>query len=307
MKFLAAILLCLQGAQGEQEVFQFESGAEIRGRAVKETPDSLFVDVGFSVIEIPKKSLRGRVRLEAEPEGEEGSRSIFFTRELPRAPIQDLAERFGEAVVLVRTPSGLGSGFIIHDAEGYVVTNYHVVEQETKIAVTLFKRSGQEIKNVVKKDVRIVALSPFFDIALLKVEGFEKGELSKVYLGDGEKLSRGDIVFAIGNPLGLSRSCSQGIVSNRYREIEGKVVIQTTAAINPGNSGGPLFNDRGEVIGITSAKLMGFGVEGIGFAIPVQYLVDFLVNREAFTYDKDNPNSGVRYFDPPGKAGKSGG
>jgi serine protease Do len=177
-----------------------------------------------------------------------------------------------------------------------------VIEQETKITVTLFKQAGTEFQNVEFEKVKIVAISPFFDLALLKIEEFESGALSRVYLGDINTLNRGDKVFAIGNPLGLSRSVTEGIVSTRYREQRGKVVIQTTAAINPGNSGGPLFNDRGEVVGVTSSKLMGVGIEGIGFAIPVNYVIDFLVNREAFAYDKDAPTSGVRYYPPPKKA-----
>lgn len=299
---LALIALTLFVLDG-REIFTFDGGAELRGKVVKETPDTLFVDMGFTIIPVPKKQVRDRrPDTEETATGTAEKTSIYYTKALPRAPIQGLAKRFGEAVVLVKTPSGLGSGFVINDGEGYVVTNFHVIEGETKITVTVFKQAGTEFKTTMFEEVKIVAISPFFDLALLKVEKFEPGELGRTYLGDISKLSRGDKVFAIGNPLGLSRSVTEGIVSTRYREQQGKVVIQTTAAINPGNSGGPLFNDRGEVIGVTSSKLMGVGIEGIGFAIPVNYVVDFLVNREAFAYDKDAPTSGVRYFPPPKKA-----
>jgi len=298
---LAILLLTLFVLDG-REVFRFDGGAEVRGTVVKETPDAVFVDIGYTVLEIPKKHIRDRARLEDDgAAGRATKRAIFFVKAMPRAPIQDLVKQFGQAVVLVRTPSGQGSGFIINAEEGYAVTNFHVVENETKIKVTVYKKTGTEFTNVVHEDVKIVALSPFFDLALLKIEKFKKGDLLQTYLGDIETLSRGDKVFAIGNPLGLSRSVTEGIVSTRHREMEGKLVIQTTAPINPGNSGGPLFNDRGEVVGVTSSKLMGVGIEGIGFAIPVNYVIDFLVNREAFVYDKDNPNSGVRYFTPPRK------
>ena len=90
---------------------------------------------------------------------------------------------------------------------------------------------------------------------------------------------------------------SQGIVSTRNRNFEGLVYLQTDTAINPGNSGGPLFNMRGEVIGVTNMKLT-LG-ENLGFAIPINYVKDFLKHREAFAYDKDNPNTGHRYLDPP--------
>jgi len=300
MKILLLVLGLLMVE--DKEVFKFDGGAEVRGKVVKETPDAVFVDLGYSVLEIQKKYIRERTPLTGEKgTGQAVKKAIFFTRDLPRAPIQDLTRRYGQAVILVKTPSGLGSGFIIDDEAGYAVTNFHVIEGETKISVTVFKQVGTEIRNVVIKDVKIMAISPFFDLALLKIEEAKKRDLKKVYLGNSETLSRGDRVFAIGNPLGLSRSVTEGIVSTRFREQQGKVVIQTTAAINPGNSGGPLFNDRGEVIGVTSSKLMGVGIEGIGFAIPVNYVIDFLVNREAFTYDKDNPVSGVRYFEPPRK------
>ena len=302
---IAILALCLLVLDG-QEVFKFDGGAEIRGRVVKETPDAVFVDLGYTVVEVPKKYIRERAVVQEETgTATAEKKAIFYTKAMPRAPIQDLVEQFGQAVVLVKTPSALGSGFIIDDQEGYAVTNFHVIENETKIKVTVFKKTGTEFTNVVYEKVKIVAISPFFDLALLKIEDAEKGDLRNVYLGDIEQLSRGDRVFAIGNPLGLSRSVTEGIVSTRYREQEGKVVIQTTAPINPGNSGGPLFNDRGEVVGVTSSKLMGVGIEGIGFAIPVNYVIDFLVNREAFAYDKDNPNSGYRYLQPDRRRNKA--
>lgn len=298
---LAILAFCLFVADG-QEVFKFDGGAEVRGQVVKETPDAVFLDLGYTVIQVPKKYIRDRAALAEEPAvGQAQKKAIYYTKALPRSPIPELSCQFGQAVVLVKTPSGLGSGFVIDDEEGYVVTNFHVIEDETKIKVTVFKQAGTEFTNVVYEKVKIVALSPFFDLALLKIEDAKKGDLLKVYLGDIEKLRRGSKVFAIGNPLGLSRSVSEGIVSTRQRQIEGKVVIQTTAPINPGNSGGPLFNDRGEVIGVTSSKAVRHDVEGIAFAIPVNYVIDFLLNREAFAYDKDSPTSGIRYFTPPRK------
>src|SRR5581483_11602565 len=114
-----------------------------------------------------------------------------------------------------------------------------------------------------------------------------------------EDVNVGDGVFAVGNPLGLERSVSQGIVSNRHRNIEGQVYLQTDAAINPGNSGGPLFNLRGEVVGVTSLGARKDIAESLGFAIPISYVKDFIRNREAFSFDKANPNTGYRYLDPP--------
>lgn len=101
------------------------------------------------------------------------------------------------------------------------------------------------------------------------------------------------MTFAIGSPLGLERTLSQGVVATTQRNFEGLTFIQTTAEINPGNSGGPLFNLRGEAIGVTNMKIpLG---EGMGFAIPARYVRDFLRNHEAFAYSKENPNSGHNY------------
>lgn len=117
-----------------------------------------------------------------------------------------------------------------------------------------------------------------------------------VYLGDMDNVKVGESVFAIGNPLGLERTTTSGIISTKSRAFDGLVYIQTNADINPGNSGGPLFNIAGEVIGVTNMGFIFFG--GLGFAIPVDYVKHFIENREAFAYDKDNPNAGYRYIQP---------
>jgi serine protease Do len=147
------------------------------------------------------------------------------------------------------------------------------------------------------ENVEIVALNPFVDLALLKLPAQKDLKLSHVVLGSLDDLNAGDGVFAVGNPLGLERSVSQGIVSTRNRNFEGQIYLQTDAAINPGNSGGPLFNLRGEVIGVTNMKAT--QGDNLGFAIPIYYVKDFLRNRDAFSFDKENPNTGYRYLDPP--------
>ncbi|MBI1852599.1 MAG: trypsin-like peptidase domain-containing protein, partial [Planctomycetes bacterium] len=120
-----------------------------------------------------------------------------------------------------------------------------------------------------------------------------------VALGDSDAIRVGEDVFAIGNPLGLDRTVSQGIVSLKNRAFDGLTYIQTTTPINPGNSGGPLFNLRGEVIGVTNMMLV--GTEGLNFAIPIAQVKAFIRNRDAFAFDKDNPNTGYRYLAPPRK------
>jgi serine protease Do len=110
-------------------------------------------------------------------------------------------------------------------------------------------------------------------------------------------------VFAIGSPLGLERTVTEGILSTKTRQMAGDLFLQTTAQINPGNSGGPLFNFRGEVVGITNMKIT-FG-EGLGFAIPVESVKYFLDHREAFAYSNDNPSNAYRYLEPPSRTHKS--
>ena len=165
------------------------------------------------------------------------------------------------------TGTSSGSGFIL-TSDGYVVTNYHVIENATAITVTT--HDGTEYPATVKGS------DSNNDVAVLKVEATD---LPPVTLGSSDDLVTGDMVVAIGNPLGtLSATQTVGYVSGKNREVttDNTVInmIQTDAVINPGNSGGPLFNMRGEVVGITTAKYSGTtssgaSIEGIGFAIPI--------------------------------------
>ena len=133
-------------------------------------------------------------------------------------------------------------------------------------------------------------------MALLKVEDLGNTKLKYVSLGDIGRLKVGEPVFAIGNPIGLERTVTDGLISTKNRAFKGLIYIQTNTDINPGNSGGPLFNLAGEVIGVTNIGYIFLG--GLGFAIPVDYVKHFIENREAFAYDKDNPNTGFRYIQP---------
>ncbi len=157
---------------------------------------------------------------------------------------------------------GVGSGFIINP-QGYILTNNHVVEGADEITVRLSDKEEYPGK-VIGTDART-------DIALIKIEGPKN--LPYLKLGDSDALRIGEIVVAVGNPLGLSHTVTQGIVSQKGRKDinpSGKNIysnfIQTDASINPGNSGGPLLNIYGEVIGINAAIAQG---TGIGFAIPI--------------------------------------
>lgn len=290
----------LLGSVPAADVIELKTGQRVEGEVLKETDRDLYVDVGVDVLKIPLDRIQNRYSAGDQPipaASEPGAEDVFLARRLPVRSIRQLAEMFGEAVVLVQTPSGLGSGFIIND-RGYCVTNYHVVERETRISVTIFHKTptGDFEKRRIK-DVKILALNPFFDLALLQIPKQEDIPFTVAVLSPDVDQREGEEVFAIGNPLGLERSVSQGIISTRNRNFDGVVYIQTTAEINPGNSGGPLFNARGEVIGVTNMKVV--GAEGLGFAIPIAYVKHFLLNRDAFAFDPDNPNTGHRYLDAP--------
>jgi len=194
-------------------------------------------------------------------------------------------ERFNESVVNITTEvvkvnwflepvpesGGSGSGSII-DSRGYVLTNYHVVEEAYKLFVNLSDGSQYEAS--------IVGTDPQNDLAVIKFEPKPGLELKPITLGSSKGLKVGQKVLAIGNPFGLERTLTQGIISGLGRPIQKdsrtvlQNMIQTDASINPGNSGGPLFNAAGQMIGInTMIYSTSGGSVGIGFAIPVDTAV----------------------------------
>lgn len=197
--------------------------------------------------------------------------------------VADIAKKVSPAVVGVSTKSsvssnflgqsqeedGMGSG-IIFNSDGYILTNYHVISGAQQITVIL--------SNKKEVSAKVVNYDSSMDLAVIKIT--EKVTMPAVAeLGNSKDLQVGDQVVAIGNPLGKEflGSVTSGIVSALNREVQvenskTQTLIQTDAAINPGNSGGPLVNSQGQVIGINSAKLGGNGVEGMGFAIPIDLI-----------------------------------
>ena len=179
---------------------------------------------------------------------------------MPGSPFDDFFRGFLEQMPQ-QERHALGTGFIL-SKKGYIVTNNHVVKDADEIVVT--NSEGEEFK------AELIGTDPKLDLALLKIES--KG-LRAVKLGDSDKMRVGDWVVAIGNPFGLEQTVTAGIVSAKGRVIGSGPYddfIQTDAAINPGNSGGPLFNVKGEVIGINTAIYsQSGGNNGIGFAIPI--------------------------------------
>jgi serine protease Do len=291
---------------GDFETLVLKDGQRVTGDVVAEKPNALYVDLGYDLLRVPRDQIAKRAKVDeaagpvAAAAGVAADPSGFFTTGvLKSAAVKEVVAKFGEAVISIETPSGKGSGFLVNDS-GYAITNAHVIQGETRISAILYQNiPGGGLARRRIEDVEIVALNPFFDLALIKLPLPADLKPSHVILGTGDDVNTGDSVFAVGNPLGLERTVTQGIVSNRSRNLEGQLYLQTDTAINPGNSGGPLFNHRGEVIGVTSRGARADMADNLGFAIPVGYVKDFLRHREAFSFDKTNPNSGYRYIDPP--------
>jgi serine protease Do len=197
-------------------------------------------------VKVAKVEKVGALHWPRVPEGPFGEFFERFFKEMPRRP-EDFHTQ------------GAGSGVII-SREGYILTNNHVVEGAKEVTVTL--ADTQEYR------ARIIGRDPKTDLAVLKIDAAEP--LPIAGMGDSDDLKVGDWVVAIGNPFGLSNTVTAGIVSAKGRIIGAGPYddfIQTDASINPGNSGGPLFNVRGDLIGINTA-IIPYG-QGIGFAIPI--------------------------------------
>lgn len=204
------------------------------------------------------------------------------------------------------TATASGSGIIISE-DGYILTNNHVVSsstsdtsssdsyyqisEATKLTVTLFNDSTEYTAKIIGKDEQT-------DLAVIKIE---KTGLSKAEFADSDSIKVGDFAMAVGNPIGLQSSVTAGIVSAVNREVtdsDGKkfTLIQTDAAINAGNSGGALVNSEGKVIGINTLKMSGTGIEGMGFAIPINSTTD--VTSQLIQYSKvKRPYIGISGMD----------
>jgi Trypsin-like serine proteases, typically periplasmic, contain C-terminal PDZ domain len=191
---------------------------------------------------------------------------------------------------------GAGSGVIITE-DGYIATNNHVIDGASKISVTL--------KNGETYEAKVIGADNMSDIAVLKID---RKELSPVVFGDSEKLIVGQTAIAIGNPLGsLGGTVTNGIISSLSREltIDGidMTLLQTNSAVNPGNSGGGLFNGYGELIGIVNAKSMGEDIEGLGFAIPINFAKTIIEELISHGTIKGRVKLGLSLIDIDSEAG----
>jgi S1-C subfamily serine protease len=210
----------------------------------------------------------------------EESINVAVYEAVNRSVVNITSKARGERFLLMELQSeGSGSGAVL-DADGHILTNYHVVQDAQVIQVTLF--------NGESYDAQVVGADPLNDLAVIRVDA-PRDELFPVTLGDSRSLKVGMRVFALGNPFGLERTLTTGIISslNRSLQIRGgwtiKSIIQTDAAINPGSSGGPLLDSHGRLIGINTAIATTTGQSaGVGFAIPsslVQRVVPQLIRH----------------------------
>ncbi|NNE92837.1 MAG: trypsin-like serine protease [Verrucomicrobiales bacterium] len=283
---------------GKADVLVLKNGTEIHAPYILFKDDVYVVNIGkekplvFSKDEIERITRASVALYRTNRAGE------------PFEDVKTAAEKVEEASVLVRNPGGLGSGFVI-DPRGYVITNAHVIDGTTKVEVTVFKKTENGLERQVHKKIKILAVNRRDDLALLKIEPekeLKEGEkplrFKSVPMGDSLSVSAGDAVFAIGSPQGLDRTVSSGTVSTTERELgEAGVFIQHDAPINPGNSGGPLFNLKGEVVGVNSRK--GMNSDGLGFAIPSSLVKFFLDHRDGYAFDPSSQNGGYIYNRPP--------
>ena len=282
------------------DIVRLKSGASVDGTVLKRTDRRIWVDVGPDVLSFDMNDVASVESANAGASVEVKQDSIFSTAAgLAELPPREQAKILGPAVIKVSTPGGLGSGVIL-SRDGYAITNAHVVQGETNLRATVwFAQSDGTLKRTDIDGVELVAINNHIDLALVKLKHPEGKDFMFAPVQDAEKLEIGQNVFAIGNPLGLERTLTQGVISTTQRSFDGLTYIQTDTPINPGNSGGPLFNTRGEVIGITNMGIR--GGEALGFAIPSRYVKDFIRNREAFSYDRSNPNAGHNYHDGPAR------
>jgi serine protease Do len=306
--FVILPLLFFSGiaSAGEQVTVTLVGGAKVTASLLRESDEGVVLDLGYEVLNIPQKKI---LDIDRKSQGSkvqsQSDRGIFTTAKLEAADLPVLVQKYGDAVVMVKNATGRGSGFII-SRQGHLITNYHVVEGHTKLLVTMFRKTDTGYEKHELKKVKILALQPLRDLALLQLDPSEiSGDMPQpVVINDRDDLHVGDLIFAIGNPLGLERSVTQGIVSSTTRTIGHLRLIQTDASINPGNSGGPLFNARGEIVGVVCAGATSF--DGLAFGIPGSDLVDFLLHRETYLYDSAQPQNGVTYLAPPFRKDKNG-
>jgi serine protease Do len=194
----------------------------------------------------------------------------------PAGPVKltpaEIAERATPSIVSIRTPDGFGTGFVVRE-DGWIVTNLHVVASAERVVVRL---PNAKIFPVLE----VMNASPPHDLVILRIDA---KKLPVLPLGKTSRLRPGEPVVAIGHPLGLSDTVSNGLLS-AIRKIDDLVVLQVSAPIAPGSSGGPIFNEQGEVIGVATAILS--GGQNLNLGLPADYVQALLDHPEPMSFEK---------------------
>ncbi len=286
----AALLTFGTSPRAAAEVIILKNGTLIEANSITgKDGGAAELDLGFQKLTLPADVITRTL--------DTGDRLYSLGSESLHQDVKSASDAVAEACVLVRQTGGLGSGFFIHP-DGYLVTNAHVIDGTTQIEITVFKKKPAGLEREIHKKVRILAVSRREDLALLKIEPADPDQkFASVPIGESRSVKAGDAVFAVGNPFGLDRTLSEGVISVASRADENGLSLQHTAPIHPGNSGGPLFNLRGEVDGENARKI---GGDGVGFAIAASILRLFLDHRDAYAFDPSTQNGGFIYPAPPG-------
>ena len=250
MKFIATALIAgiISGSVSGGGVYYLMRNSSLNNKVVTQNPQTFNTD------------------------GEALSISEAFDKVAPAVVIVSVSGVIDYSGIIPQETEGIGSGFIINE-EGYILTNYHVIEGAQEVSVTL--SDGTEAK------AKVINYDQNQDVAMIKISDENVKVPAVVELGDSDALRPGEEVLAIGTPLSkdFNQTVTSGIISAVSRSVQTSSnvtlnLLQTDAAINPGNSGGPLVNTKGEVIGINTAKISADAVEGIGFSIPINDIKD---------------------------------
>ena len=287
-KAIAAAMVCsvlLSGAAGFGGGILASRFAE--GESVQDVPSSSIASSMMPASSTPEANTVNT----AVPSG------AMTTAEIAAATADSVVEITTESVVTgggfwvqQYVASGAGSGVILSE-DGYIATNNHVIENATSVTVRL--HNGESY------DAQIIGADSEKDVALIKIDATG---LTPAKIGDSDSLVVGEDTVAVGNPLGqLGGTVTNGIVSALDREItiDGQTMnlLQTNAAINPGNSGGGLFNEKGELVGLVVAKSAGSDLEGLGFAIPVNDVMEVVEQLKEYGYVTGKPYLGISLVD----------
>jgi len=214
------------------EALDLGNGCRLQGRVLRATETTIFLDVGFDVLKVPTAAVLRRESADGARTGRVQRETLWARAELPERSVAEGAKLMGEAVVKIEAAGGQGSGFVTH-ADGWIVTNFHVVEREVEVDVVVYPvgKNGFEPRTV--RRCKVAAINPAMDLALVKMEPPDGLVLKTVFLADSEAMQVGDMVYAIGAPIGLDRTVSSGIISVTNRTFEGRCHFRSRRRSTP--------------------------------------------------------------------------